>query len=196
VLELLLVNASLPIVSLGIASEYTLSLRLDLCVHSVPQTRSGFCRMSVNVRRAVNAHPTGRAVSRERVIGTDRWRSEPPCVYSPATAGHMVKRRVGVEYSPSILEPVRPGAVSSVRALCLPTFSHFLIVNKTSQPRGLRSPPARPALDGLQIPDGLVVRLAPATLEFWVRFPNEREPGKTGAPCVKVPGPSRVPVTA
>ena len=54
VLELLLVNASLPIVSHGIASEYTLSLRLDLCVHSVPQTRSGFCRMSVNVRRAVN----------------------------------------------------------------------------------------------------------------------------------------------
>jgi hypothetical protein len=58
--------------------------------------------------------------------------------------------------------------------------------------------------------------LAPATLEFWVRFPNERnqgkqahpvlkyrvphgshpkreEPGKTGAPCVKVPGSSRVP---
>jgi hypothetical protein len=34
----------------------------------------------------------------------------------------------------------------------------------------------------------------PATLEFWVRFPNERnhtEPGKTGAPCVKVPGSSR-----
>jgi hypothetical protein len=37
--------------------------------------------------------------------------------------------------------------------------------------------------------------LAPATLEFWarVRFPNER---KTGAPCVKVPGSSRVPRTA
>ena len=35
--------------------------------------------------------------------------------------------------------------------------------------------------------------LAPATLEFWVRFPNERNQGKTGAPCVKVPGSSRVP---
>ena len=36
---------------------------------------------------------------------------------------------------------------------------------------------------------GLVVGfgLAPATLEFWVRFPNERKQGVTGAPCVKVP---------
>ena len=48
-------------------------------------------------------------------------------------------------------------------------------------------------------PDGLVVGLAPATLEFWVRFPDERNQGKQGAsnkhtpPCVKVPGSSRVP---
>jgi hypothetical protein len=66
------------------------------------------------------------------VIGMDRWRSEPSCVYPPATEGHMTKRRVGVEYSPSTLEPVRPGAVSPDRALYLPTFSHFMIVNKTS----------------------------------------------------------------
>ena len=66
------------------------------------------------------------------MIATDRWRSEPPCVYPPAKAGHMAKRRVGVEYSPSMLEPVRSGAVSPDRALCLPTFSHFWIVNKTS----------------------------------------------------------------
>ena len=52
--------------------------------------------------------------------------------YPPAKAGHMAKRRVGVKYSPSMLEPVRPGAVSPDRALCLPTFSHLLIVNKTS----------------------------------------------------------------
>jgi hypothetical protein len=44
----------------------------------------------------------------------------------------MAKRRVGVEYSPSMMEPVRPGAVSPERALCLPTFSHIVIVNKTS----------------------------------------------------------------
>jgi len=49
----------------------------------------------------------------------------------------MAKRRVGVEYSPSILEPVRPGAVSPDRELCLPTFSHFVIVNKTSLPLSL-----------------------------------------------------------
>jgi hypothetical protein len=32
----------------------------------------------------------------------------------------------------SMLEPVHQGAVSPDRALCLPTFSHFLIANKTS----------------------------------------------------------------
>jgi hypothetical protein len=52
--------------------------------------------------------------------------------YSPAKAGHMAKRRVGVKYSPSMLEPVRPGAVLPDRALCLPTISHFWIVNKIS----------------------------------------------------------------
>ncbi len=35
----------------------------------------------------------------------------------------------------------------------------------------------------------LVVGLAPATLEFWVRFPNERNQGKRGPPpCVKSTG--------
>ena len=47
----------------------------------------------------------------------------------------MTKRRVGLEFSPSMLEPVRPGAVLPDRALSLPTvptFSHILIFNKTS----------------------------------------------------------------
>jgi hypothetical protein len=37
----------------------------------------------------------------------------------------------------------------------------------------------------------------PATLEFWVvcSIPKREEPGKTGAPCVKVPGSSRVPAS-
>jgi hypothetical protein len=119
-----------------------------------------------------------------------------------------------------------------------------------SQPRPGWAPD--PLMVGIRSPDGLVVGLAPATLEFWVRFPNERnqgkqahpvlkyrvphgsqprpgwapdplmvgirspdglvvgsctshpgvlgsipkreEPGKTGAPCIKVPGSSRVPV--
>ena len=34
--------------------------------------------------------------------------------------------------APAILESVRPGAVVPDRALYLPTFSHFVIVNKTS----------------------------------------------------------------
>jgi hypothetical protein len=34
-------------------------------------------------------------------------------------------------------------------------------------------------------PDGLVVGLAPATLEFWVRFPNERNQGKQAHPVLK-----------
>jgi hypothetical protein len=43
----------------------------------------------------------------------------------------MPKRRVGVEYSLSTLEPVRLEAVSPERALYLPTFSHLVIVNTT-----------------------------------------------------------------
>ena len=46
---------------------------------------------------------------------------------------------------------------------------------------------------GIRSPDGLVVGLAPATLEFWVRFPNERNQGNRAPPCFKVPGSSRVP---
>jgi len=38
-----------------------------------------------------------------------------------------------------------------------------------------------PPMVGIRSPDGLVVGLAPATLEFWVRFPNERNQGKQGA---------------
>ena len=43
----------------------------------------------------------------------------------------MPKRRVGVEYSLSTLEPVRLEAVSPERALYLPTFSHLVIINTT-----------------------------------------------------------------
>ncbi len=38
-----------------------------------------------------------------------------------------------------------------------------------------------PLMVGIRSPDGLMVGLAPATLEFWVRFPNERNQGKQGA---------------
>ena len=33
----------------------------------------------------------------------------------------------------------------------------------------------------IRSPDGLGVGLVPATLEFWVRFPNERNQAKQGA---------------
>ena len=44
----------------------------------------------------------------------------------------MAKRRVGYSTRRHMLEPVRPEAVLPDRALCLPSFSHFFIVNKTS----------------------------------------------------------------
>jgi len=57
---------------------------------------------------------------------------------------------------------------------------------------GFPRPPS-PALGGLQIPRWLGsnplsawwLGLAPATLEFWVRFPNERNQGKQAHPVLK-----------
>ena len=43
-----------------------------------------------------------------------------------------------------MLVPVRPEAVLPGRAFCLPTFSHFLIVNKTSFPLSLHMQAAAP----------------------------------------------------
>jgi hypothetical protein len=50
-----------------------------------------------------------------------------------------------------------------------------------SQPRPGWAP--GPLMVGIGSPDGLAwwLGLAPATLEFWVRFPNERNQGKQGA---------------
>jgi len=63
------------------------------------------------------------------VFGTDRCRSEPPCVRRRATWPNG-------EWESStrrhMQEPVRPEAVLPDRALCLPTLSHSLIVNKLS----------------------------------------------------------------
>ena len=66
------------------------------------------------------------------MVWTDGGLSPLVSTHPPGGPGHMAKRRVGVEYWLSMLEPVRPKAVSPDRALCLPTFSHFVIVNKTS----------------------------------------------------------------
>jgi hypothetical protein len=53
------------------------------------------------------------------------------------SGGHVVVLAVRC-----MLEPVPPGAVSPDRELCLPTYSHFLIVNKTSFSLSLSLPPS------------------------------------------------------
>ena len=63
------------------------------------------------------------------MIGTDRWRSEPPCVRNGMPHGQTDSG--GVVLAVVCLSPC---AVLTDRGLCLPTFSHFLIVNKTSLP--------------------------------------------------------------
>jgi hypothetical protein len=55
--------------------------------------------------------------------------------------------------------------------------------------------PKQPALGGLQIPDGLVVGSCTSHPRVLGSIPKREEPGETGAPCVKVPGSSRVPPT-
>ena len=77
------------------------------------------------------------------VIGTDRWRS------GAAKVCHMAKRRVGYSTRRHMLEPVRPEAVLPDRALCLPTFSHFLIVNKISLSLSHSLSPSLPPLSGV-----------------------------------------------
>jgi hypothetical protein len=64
------------------------------------------------------------------VIGTDRWWSEPPFVRQDVPHGQ--NGEWGYSTRRHMLEPVRPEAVLLDRALCLPTFSHLLIVHKTS----------------------------------------------------------------
>jgi hypothetical protein len=67
------------------------------------------------------------------VIGTDGWRSEPPGVRKGVP--HDQTESGGVVLADICwMEPVRQEAVLPDRALCLPTFSHFLIVNKTPPP--------------------------------------------------------------
>ena len=46
---------------------------------------------------------------------------------------------------------------------------------------------------GIRSPDGLVVGSCTSHPGVWGLIPKREEPGKTGAPCVKVPGSSGVP---
>jgi hypothetical protein len=50
-----------------------------------------------------------------------------------------------------------------------------------------------PLLVGIRSPDGLVVGSCTSHPGVLGSIPKREEPGKTGAPCIKVPGSSRVP---
>jgi hypothetical protein len=50
-----------------------------------------------------------------------------------------------------------------------------------------------PLMVGIRSPDGLVVGSCTSHPEILGSIPKREEPGKTGAPCIKVPGSSRVP---
>jgi hypothetical protein len=66
------------------------------------------------------------------MIGTGRWRSEPPCARQGVPHGQTESGGIvlaGICWSP---RAHRRCSLIPDRALCLPTFSHFLIANKTS----------------------------------------------------------------
>jgi hypothetical protein len=75
---------------------------------------------SQNLRPRAVARRSGRAGGLSPLVSARRatW---PNGEWGCSTRRHM-------------LEPVHPGAVLPDRVLCVPTFSHFLIVNKTSLP--------------------------------------------------------------
>ena len=63
------------------------------------------------------------------MIGADRHGLGP---IVPARRATWPNEEWGYSTRRHMLEPVRPETVLTDRAWCLPTFSHFLIVNKTS----------------------------------------------------------------
>ena len=57
---------------------------------------------------------------------------------------------------------------------------------RTAPPLGGLAPDPPMVASGIRSPIGLVVlSLVPDTLEFWVRFPNERNQGKQAHPVLK-----------
>ena len=71
-----------------------------------------------------------------------------------------------------------PAALKAAEELHARSKGYSTSVQRT-QPRPGWAPD--PLMVGIRSPDGLVVGLAQATLELWVRFPNERNQGKQGA---------------
>jgi hypothetical protein len=83
---------------------------------------------------------------RARLPGRPLWNA--PNKALSLVAATRPNREWGYSTRRHVLEAERPEAVLPDRALCLPTFSHFLIVNKLSPSRGdlppLSLPPSLP----------------------------------------------------
>jgi hypothetical protein len=80
------------------------------------------------------------------MIGTGRWRSEPPCARQGVPHGQTESGGIvlaGICWSP---RAHRRCSLIPDRALCLPTFSHVLIANKTTLSLSLSLSPARARL--------------------------------------------------
>ena len=90
------------------------------------------------------------------MIGTGTLMSEPPCARQGVPHGQTERRATwpngewGYSTRCHMLGPERPEAVSPDRALRTPTFSHFLIVNKTSLLLSLSSSSSAANMTGVQ----------------------------------------------
>ena len=144
---------------------------LHLCRNVSRRGTSGWGEIVGCYRHVESGGPILTAGSEGGHILTPRWAGGWTCTSHPGVFGLMPKRE----------EPGKTGHH--------PVLKHR--VPHGSQPRPGWAPDL--LMVGIRSPDGLVVGLAPATLEFWVRFPNERNQGNRAPPCVKVPGSSRVP---
>jgi hypothetical protein len=79
---------------------------------------------------------------------------------------------------------------------CSNKHTHTHPVLKYRVPHGSQPRPGRvpdPLMVGIRSPIGLVVGSCTSHPGVLGSIPKREEPGKTGAPCVKVPGSSRVP---
>jgi hypothetical protein len=126
------------------------------------------------------------------VLGSIPKREEPgktgaPCVKVPGSsrvpvrAGQTHPHRPRLVVSHSTCPPLSssPHAHSFVIGPAVIKHTHKLHLSSYRVPHGSQPRPGwapDPLMVGIRSPDGLVVGLAPATLEFWVRFPNERNP--------------------
>ena len=67
------------------------------------------------------------------------------------------------------------------------------LYNRSCSNKHTRPGAPDPLMVGIRSPDGLVIGSCTSHPGVLGSIPKREEPGKTGAPCVKVPGSSRVP---